>query len=493
MTFPERFSEVVVDFPRRKILTDQRGSYSSEEIFNSAQYVAAEILQHRSFKNERIAVLAPPGLPYVSAMLGGWMSGAMMVPLCPEHPKAELLHVLEDSKAKLILCHPSMKNLLPALKIPVAKSDTDSPPKTFVPYNWDYPQPDSNALMLYTSGTTGKPKGVVHTHASLSAQITCLTTAWEWTEEDSILHFLPLHHTHGIINKLLCALWTGAHCEMLPAFDAEKVWQKINSGKFNLLMAVPTVYSKLIADFDSADETEKAKRKSACEKFRLMVSGSAALPVSVLEKWKTISGHVLLERYGMTETGMVLSNPLHGERIPGFVGTPLPGMEVRIFSEEENGNAEGELQVKGANVFKEYWNRAEETKKNFTADGWFKTGDMVAFTNGNYRIVGRLSTDIIKCGGYKISALEIESVLLKHPDVQEVSVLGIADETWGEKIAAVLVMKAGKEISLDELRDFAKEELANYKLPTLLMITEQLPRNVMGKVVKAEVRKIFGV
>lgn len=499
MLFPERFAEVVVDFPRKKILSDKNGSYSSDDVFRAAQFVAAEILEHKNCKGERIALLAPAGLPYVAGMIGGWMSGGMMVPLCIDHPKAELEHVLNDSGAKIILVHPSLLALLPDTTIPKKKLTIDSPPKEPVAYNWDYPQATDNALMLYTSGTTGKPKGVVHTHASLTAQITCLIEAWEWTENDSILHFLPLHHTHGIINKLLCPLWAGAHCEMLEKFDAKLVWEKIAMEKFSIFMAVPTVYSKLIQQWEEVEEETKKKYSQACQKFRVMISGSAALPVSVLEKWKTISGHVLLERYGMTEIGMALSNPLHGDRRVGFVGQPLPGMEVRIANENEETLSpvtshlsllEGELLVRGANVFKEYWKKPDETKKSFTKDKWFRTGDMVELVDGYIKIVGRLSTDIIKCGGYKISALEIEAVLLQHPLVREVCVVGMADETWGEKIAAVVVLKE-KDLTLDELREWAKDKLANYKLPTVLKLVEELPRNVMGKVVKNEVKKIL--
>ncbi len=490
MTLPERFSEVVVDFPRKKILSDKNGSYTSDEVFRTAQFVGAEILDHQSYKGDRICLLAPPGLPYVAGMLGGMMSGAMIVPLCIDHPKAELEHVISDSAAKIVLVHPDLMHLLDGIVCQKKKLIADHPPTEPVPYNWDYPKTSDNALMLYTSGTTGKPKGVVHTHASLAAQISCLIEAWKWTEEDSILHFLPLHHTHGIINKLFCALWSGAHCEMMEKFDSKIVWKKIVTEKHSLFMAVPTVYSKLISYWEECDETSKKKYSDACSKFRLMVSGSAALPISILEKWETISGHILLERYGMTETGMVLSNPLDGERIAGFVGMPLPGMEVRIADSTDSGDAAiGELEVRGANVFKEYWKKNSETKKSFTEDEWFKTGDMVAFVDGNYKIVGRLSTDIIKCGGYKISSLEIEAVLLEHPSIGECCVLGLPDETYGEKIVAVIVLKKNKNLSLEEIRDWAKDKLAHYKLPTILKIQDSLSRNAMGKVVKCEVKK----
>lgn len=498
MTLPERFAEIVVDFPRKKILADKNGAYSSDEIFLTAQFVGAEILEHKNYKGERICLLSPAGLPYVAGMLGGMMSGAMMVPLCTDHPKAELEHVILDSGAKLILCHPDLLHLVAEIKVPKKKLIATTPPKEPVPYNWDYPAETSDALMLYTSGTTGKPKGVVHTHASLAAQISCLVEAWEWTDDDAILHFLPLHHTHGIINKLFCALWSGAYCEMMEKFEAKMVWAKMVSGKFNLLMGVPTVYSKLIQQWEETDDATKQTYSDSCAKFRLMVSGSAALPVSVLEKWKSVSGHILLERYGMTEIGMALSNPLHGERKPGFVGKPLPGVVARVAvpaegaeHADEGTDVMGELEIKGKNLFKEYWNKPEETKKSFTKDGWFKTGDMVEVVDGNYKIVGRLSTDIIKSGGYKISSLEIESVLLLHHAVQECCVLGIADEMYGEKIVAVIVVKENATLTLEELREFAKDKLAAYKLPVAMKVVEQLPRNVMGKVVKSEVKNLI--
>ncbi|MEO5645141.1 MAG: acyl-CoA synthetase [Bacteroidia bacterium] len=491
MTFPERFAEVVVDFPRKKILADKNGAYSSDEIFLTAQFVAAEILEHKNYKGECICLLAPAGLPYVAGMLGGMMSGAMMVPLCTDHPKAELEYIIADSGAKLILCHPDLLHLVNEIKVPKKKLTASSPPKEPVPYNWDYPAGNSNALMLYTSGTTGKPKGVVHTHASLAAQISCLVEVWEWTDEDSILHFLPLHHTHGIINKLFCALWSGAYCEMMEKFDAKLVWEKIASGKFNLLMGVPTVYSRLIQHWEEKEEATKKIYSDACGKFRLMVSGSAALPVTVLEKWKTVSGHILLERYGMTETGMALTNPLHGERKPGFVGKPLPGMEARLAEKNDAADTMSELEIRGKNLFKEYWNKPEETKKSFTKDGWFKTGDMAEVVDGNYKIVGRLSADIIKSAGYKISSLEIEAVILQHASVKECCVIGMEDEMYGEKIVAVIVLNENALLSLDELREFSKEKLAAYKLPVLMKVIEQLPRNVMGKVMKGEVKNLI--
>jgi malonyl-CoA/methylmalonyl-CoA synthetase len=352
---------------------------------------------------------------------------------------------------------------------------------------------DRRALILYTSGTTGKPKGVVTTHQNIQAQVTSLISAWGWTSEDRILHVLPLHHIHGIINVLTCALWAGAECHILPKFDAQEVWNRIVEGNLTLFMAVPTIYVKLIAAWETASEDRQRAMSDACAQMRLMVSGSAALPVQVLKKWKDISGHFLLERYGMTEIGMALSNPLDGQRLPGYVGKPLPQVEVRLVDESGDlvsPGTPGEIQVKGPGVFLEYWQKPEATAKAFR-DGWFCTGDLAVVENGNYRILGRISVDIIKTGGYKVSALEIEEVLRTHPDIQECAVVGIADEEWGERICAALVLSAGSSLTLETLRIWAKERLAVYKIPTKIVALEDLPRNAMGKVTKPKVAQIF--
>jgi malonyl-CoA/methylmalonyl-CoA synthetase len=220
-----------------------------------------------------------------------------------------------------------------------------------------------------------------------------------------------------------------------------------------------------------------------------MVSGSAALPVSVLEEWKEISGHTLLERYGMTEIGMAISNPYKGERRPGYIGQALPGVSIRIADEGGEGTA-GEIQVKGANVFKEYWNKPEETREAFTADGWFKTGDIAVFEDGSYKILGRNSVDIIKSGGYKISALEIEEVLRLHPKIKDCAVVGLADEEWGEIIGACLVA-SGDAPEPKQLDTWVKERLPAYKTPRKYIIRGDLPRNVMGKVTKNELKSMF--
>jgi malonyl-CoA/methylmalonyl-CoA synthetase len=348
-------------------------------------------------------------------------------------------------------------------------------------------------MIVYTSGTTGKPKGVVTTHANIGAQISSLVEAWGWTPADRLLLVLPLHHVHGIINGLGCALAVTAVCEMPAQFDADLVWDRLASGEITVFTAVPTIYHLLAAAWDAAPEKQRARSEGA-RQLRLMMSGSAALPVQLLERWRAITGHTLLERYGMTEIGMALSNPLRGERRPGSVGTPLPDVEVRLV--DENGapvadGTPGELEVRGPNVFLEYWQRPEETNAAFR-DGWFRTGDVAVLEQGAYRLLGRTSVDIIKTGGYKVSALEIEEVLRQHPAIAECAVVGVPDPEWGERVSAAAELRPGHTLSIDDLQSWAKTLLAPYKLPRALCAVDALPRNAMGKVVKPEVAALFG-
>ena len=348
-------------------------------------------------------------------------------------------------------------------------------------------------MILYTSGTSNRPKGVVTTHANITGQIMSLVKAWEWSPDDCILLCLPLHHVHGIINVVSCALWAGATCQVLPRFDANAVWDSIASGSLTLFMAVPTIYTKLIAAWDAASPERREVLTRGCAGMRLMVSGSAALPVSTLHRWKEISGHTLLERYGMTEIGMALSNPLHGERIPGSVGKPLPGVEVQLVGEDGNpvsSGTAGEIEVRGPGVFKEYWDRPEETLAAFRA-GWFRSGDTAVVENGVYRILGRTSSDILKTGGHKLSALEIEEVLRQHPAITECAVVGVPDAEWGERVSAAVVLHEGQMLDLPSLRAWALKLMARHKVPSLLLVLDALPRNAMGKVVKPSVVRLF--
>jgi len=288
-------------------------------------------------------------------------------------------------------------------------------------------------------------------------------------------------------------LWSGAVCEMLPRFDANAVWELIAGERLTLFMAVPTIYVKLIAAWEAASPERRAALSKAAANLRLMVSGSAALPVSTLERWKEITGHTLLERYGMTEIGMAISNLYRGTRVPGSVGRPLPGVEVRLTDEsgqDVRAGAPGEIEVRGPNVFLEYWRKPEATREAFR-DGWFRTGDTAIVENGVYRILGRTNIDILKTGGHKVSALEIEETLREHTAIAECAVVGVPDAEWGERVAVAVVLCDGNVIELEELRAWCKQRLAAHKVPTRLLVLEALPRNAMGKVTKPAVVKLF--
>jgi len=480
----------------RTAITAAEVSFSYRDLLDASARVAACLLGPRDdLREARVAFLASPGFHYVAAQWGIWRAGGVAVPLATSHPPLELEYAIRDADAGVVVADAELAPRLDA--VPMASvlrrvrtaEALAGEPRSPLP---DVPD-DRRAMILYTSGTTGKPKGVVTTHGSLRAQVTSLVTAWEWSANDRILLVLPLHHVHGIVNVLTCALWSGARCDMLRQFDALETWARIARGDLTLFMAVPTIYHKLIAAWEAAPPERRREWSAGCGRMRLMVSGSAALPVRTLERWREISSHTLLERYGMTEIGMALSNPLRGERRPGFVGTPLPGVEVRLVDERGAPVAPGtpgELQVRGPTVFLEYWRRPDATAAAFQ-DGWFRTGDVAQLEGGSYRILGRSSVDIIKTGGYKISALEIEEVLRTHPAVAECAVVGVEDVEWGERVCAAVELAPACDLTLPQLQGWVKERLAPYKVPRALSVVRALPRNALGKVMKPEVAKLF--
>ncbi|WP_422082774.1 acyl-CoA synthetase [Ulvibacterium sp.] len=482
-------------FTDREALVSNGNSFTYDQLLESAHKVAANLLNGKpDLEEARITFLVPPSFEYTAIQWGIWMAGGIAVPLCVLHPLPSIQYVLEDTQAEMVIAHPDYIDFLSPLEKQIGVSIVAL---ESILQNRSTRLPDvrmeQRAMILYTSGTTSKPKGVVTTHANIQAQITTLVNAWEWQQDDYILNILPLHHVHGIINVMSCALWSGGCCEFLPKFEAESVWNSIKSGRLTLFMAVPTIYFKLIAFWDSASETAREEMSEAASKLRLMVSGSAALPVSVLEKWQKITGQTLLERYGMTEIGMGLSNSYRGERRPGHVGLPLPSVEMRLVNGQDKivgENEAGEFQIKGPSVFKEYWQKPDATKKAFTKDGWFITGDIGMLNNGSYKILGRDSVDIIKSGGYKISALEIEDVLRKHPMVQDCAVVGLPEEEWGEVVSACLITK-DETIDTKIISKWLKEQLPGYKIPRNYIVRKALPRNVLGKVTKNELKKMF--
>jgi malonyl-CoA/methylmalonyl-CoA synthetase len=461
---------------------------------DSAVIASALLADADDLQEARVALLVTPGADYVAAQWGIWRAGGIKVPICLSATEPEWEYALTDSQASLVLADsanaPKIAPLCERLGVKLVIVSSGGEPSRSLP------EIDVNrrAMILYTSGTTSKPKGVVTTHANIQAQIESLVKAWEWSASDRIPMFLPLHHIHGIINIIGCALWSGACVEAFPRFEMNAILDRVRGDAYTLFMAVPTIYVKLIQALETASESDRAAIVASFKKMRLMVSGSAALPASVHQQWTALTGQELLERYGMTEIGMAISNLYRGERRPGSVGAPLPGVEVRLKA--ENGpiitteDEPGEIQVRGPGVFAAYWNRPEATAETFEGD-WFRTGDMAVLERDYYRIMGRLSVDIIKSGGYKLSALEIEAALLEHPLIAECAVIGLPDDTWGEAVTAAIVLKSGT-LELPELRDWCKGRLSVYKIPQRLKLVSELPRNAMGKVTKPAVKVLFG-
>jgi malonyl-CoA/methylmalonyl-CoA synthetase len=511
------------DFGSAPAILSDGVTHSYEGLLDVSERVAAALLNKRpDLEEARIAFLIPGSFAYVAVLWGVWRAGGIAVPLSVGAKEPELEHVFTDAEIRVALVTEALRPRLeklagrlgfelrsvegllagasgdPATEMPAAaRGDLDrakgSPPAEGT-RSLPTLTPGRRALMLFTSGTTSKPKGVVSTHANIEAQIRSLVEAWGWRPDDRIPLFLPLHHIHGIVNVLSCALWSGAFVETFEAFEMDRVLDRVAAKAYTLFMAVPTIYVKLIRAFEEADAGDRERWAEGFRGMRLMISGSAALPAAIHEQWTALTGQKLLERYGMTEIGMGLSNPHHGERRPGAVGQPLPGVELRLVTESGEvigGEGEpGEIRVRGPGVFSEYWKRPEVTEASFV-DGWFRTGDMAVMEDGYYRILGRLSVDIIKSGGYKLSALEIEDALREHPAIREVAVVGVEDEVWGEAVAAAVIPAPGTEINLPGLRAWAGERLSTYKIPKKLAVVEDFPRNAMGKVMKPAVKRLF--
>ena len=549
-----------------------------------------EVMAHEpptadALRGARVAISAIPGPEFDVAMKATWMCGAIAVPIARNHTKAETTHVLRDSGASVFVHIPEQR-------------DDDDPVASSMEETFDFltsvgvrrmvsvarvgecdgaarggelsrlagvrgavafdegpidegtmrvNAPGDGALIIYTSGTTGSPKGALHTHGSLAAQCTALMNAWDWSHSDRMYHALPLHHIHGLVNGWACAAATGATVEFAGdlSFAPRAAWARLrdtNRAPVTVFMGVPTMYVMMLRALEGLkkrrNRADAMASAAAARSLRLTVSGSASLPTPVARAWMTETGAdvVPLERYGMTEIGMALSNPLRGERRAGTVGTPLPGVEVRTervghderigyderighdervgydervgsdataavggaganeagFEDVEEGPAE--LLVRGPGVFVGYWNKPDVTASSFTPDGFFRTGDTAVRERGGYwRILGRTSVDIIKTGGFKVSALETEAKLLEHPAIAEVAVFGVPDDAYGEISVAVTALKEEEEEGADtsELAWWARRNMAEYKAPRVFQLVRKIPRNAMGKVNKKELRHMY--
>ncbi|KGO48266.1 AMP-dependent synthetase/ligase [Penicillium expansum] len=505
---------------------------------------------------ERVAFLAENSYDYVVTLLAIFASDAIALPLSPSFPTAELKYILDNSQAKVLLAtekyaDKGMEILreglehepLFAIRNKLTEGASDRESVTL----HDLKQPSSGGMMLYTSGTTNRPKGVLIPQSALAAQASSLLEAWKYTPDDRLLHLLPLHHIHGVVNAIVAPIVAGSSIEFMYPFNPDKVWKRLaapflpsstSKSRITFLTAVPTIYNRLMATFPklTPELQTAAKEGISPQNLRLNISGSAALPTPTKTAWTNLSnGNVLLERFGMTEVGMAISCGLDAaDRVDGSVGWPLPGVEARLADletgavipiEEKNANGrerEGEIQLRGETIFDHYWGNEKATRESFVQsdDGgraWFCTGDVAtrrvvdgagsgasgAWAQGPmYFIQGRKSVDIIKTGAEKVSALEVERELLSLPQVTEAAVVGLPSEQWGQKIAAVVVLspdaaasgRNGQTWGPMDMRRALKGSLASFKIPQEMRVLEAIPRNAMGKVnKKALVKEVFDV
>lgn len=481
---------------------DAAGAHDYAKVVAGSISVATALLGDSvSLHGQRIAILAAPGAAFVSAFFGVLLAGGCVVVLSPLHPEPETRYFCQDADVGAILVSADhaarVAALEPHFKVhPLEPMLATREAVGVVTAAAIAACDDAPALQLYTSGTTGRPKGAVITHANLARQQTLVGEAWGFSPSDTLLHALPLHHMHGLAIALLTALGAGA-ATRLTTFDAPAIWAAMKDA--TVFMGVPSMYHRLFAAFDAAGESTRAAWADNARALRLATSGSAALPVTLAERWRAITGNIPLERFGMTEIGVGISNRLEGPRHAGTVGFPLPTVETRIVDDDGNEAETGELWIRGPSVFAGYHHREAETKSSFVADRaggarWFRTGDTVTRADAGdpsgerpFKILGRTSVDILKSGGYKLSALEIEEVLREHPAVGEVAVVGMPDEAWGERVVACVVLRAGgPACDAAALRAFAREKMAAYKVPKDVVFLADLPKNALGKVIKPD-------
>ncbi|KZS74755.1 acyl-CoA synthetase [Mycobacterium kansasii] len=435
---------------------------SRSDLFGAATSVAERVAGAH-----RVAVLATPTAATVLAVTGCLLAGVQVVPVPADVGVAERRHMLADSGAQAWLGPvPDETEGLPHIPVRLRARSWHRYPE---------PSPDAVAMVIYTSGTTGLPKGVQLSRRAIAADLDALADAWQWTADDVLVHGLPMYHVHGLVLGLLGSLRVGnrfVHTgKPTPAGYA--------AAGGTLYFGVPTVWSRVAADQAAAEALKPA---------RLLVSGSAALPVPVFDKLVAVSGHRPIERYGASESLITVSTRADGERRPGWVGLPLAGVQTRLVDDNcdpvpHDGETVGRLQVQGPTMFEGYLNRPDATAEAFDADGWYRTGDVaVVDAGGMHRIVGRESVDLIKSGGFRIGAGEIETVLLGHPDVAEVAVVGLPDADLGQRIVAYVVGSANP----DDLIQFVAAQLSVHKRPREVRIVESLPRNALGKVLKKQ-------
>ncbi|MBI1935228.1 long-chain-fatty-acid--CoA ligase [Candidatus Woesearchaeota archaeon] len=499
MTISSLFRQTAEKFPDKIAIEFEEQKVTFKELDLIGNKAANGLNKLGILSGDRVAIFLPNCLELVYSLVGNFKNGSIVVPMNISFKEQEAGYILWDSGAKAIITDMerlpiilSVKNKLPSLKNVILIDGND---KNFTDFNdlvkgaqdnaRDMRINDNdNAIIFYTSGTTGKPKGAVLTNLNVASGAKALLQAWKWKDEDIFLLSLPLYHIHGIGVALCGALAAGNFTILRKKFSAEDILETIQKRKVTLFMGVPTMYFKLL----EIPNLEKYSLSS----MRLFVSGSAPLSKDLFYKLKKALGHEVLERAGMSETMMNFSNPYNGERVPGSVGPCLPGVKVRIADKNYNevpANTEGEILLKGPNVFHGYWNKPEYNKTAFK-DGWFVTGDVGKIDEKGYvYIIGR-SKDVIISGGINIYPREIEDVIESMPQVKECAVVGTPDREFGESVKAYVVLNKNSKLKDSDIIAFCKEKLASFKKPKFVEFLNELPKNTMGKILKDELRKM---
>ena len=503
MTFLERLEQNCVRYAAKTALEfmDDGGTVTAvsyAELEQTTRQTMAYLQNLGVAAGDRIALQLPKCLPFIYLHLAVMRLGAISLPLNPGYPAHELRYFLQDAAARFLFAdaaaQPGIAPLLPDLpalqacifldvsSIAPPQSPVPSPQSPISPLPLD---PAATCLMIYTSGTTGRPKGAELTHGNLSANLDSLHEAWGWRADDVLLHVLPIFHVHGLLVALHGALHAGATAVLQPTFNAAQTLRTLQERRCTVFMGVPTIHRRLVGAAQAAGVD--------LGHMRLFTSGSDRLPDDLFQAFQATFGHTLLERYGMSETGMITSNPLHGERRVGSVGLPLPGVAVRIVDPDTGAalpdNQIGEVQVRGANVCKGYWRQPEKTAVAFTTDGWFRTGDLGLREPDGYITLKGRAKDLIISGGFNVYPPEVELVLAQHPAVQASAVIGCPDAEWGERVTAVIIRRPGTAVTAAEIIAHCQAHLVGYKAPRRVLFVDDLPRNALGKVAKAQLRQ----
>ncbi len=486
-TVVEAFWQMSERVPEKLCLRFESNATSYAELRTSAEAFAAGLCSWGLRRGERVALWMENSPDFLAAYLGVQLVGGVVVPINTQYRQWELQHILGDAAVRLCFVdaplRPDLARLepeLPGLELVV---ETGAALKRFLiegePYRGTLPESEDMALIAYTSGTTGRSKGAVLLHRNLLANIQAICAAWRWTADDHLLLTLPLFHMHGLLIGANGTFVSGASVELHRSFNVVNVFDALLSGSVTMFFGVPTMYTRLLA--------EARRRRERPSPLRLYVSGSAPLSTQTFVEFEQVFGQRILERYGMTETAMNTTNPYDGERRPGTVGMPFPGQEARVVDvrtrEPLPPDSDGEIEVRGPHVFKGYWNQPGATAESFTADGWFRTGDLGHVSDDGYFTITGRAKELIISGGYNVYPREVEEALQGCPGVAEVAVVGLPHPELGEQVAAAVV-RNDRSLTAEDVTAFCRNQLASYKKPRQVVFVDALPRNAMGKIQK---------